>query len=147
MATDRAARCHELAEYERHFNLIQAGLRGLASTWTLAGFAGVAFFIDPEVSPGGSYELDLLGLPPDAYLAVSLLATVAFGGLVALWVLDQLVYHRLLLSAFFVGLAIELSDRSLPPLRWVMASSDQGRSVPDRVQAFYVVPMSVRSGQ
>ena len=36
---------NRLAEGERHFNIIQAGLRAVASTWTLAAFAGIAVLL------------------------------------------------------------------------------------------------------
>jgi len=37
-----------LAENERHFHTIQAGVRGLASTWTLTAFASLAIVLKHE---------------------------------------------------------------------------------------------------
>ena len=39
---------NRLAENERHFHTIQAGVRGLASTWTLAAFASLAIVLKHE---------------------------------------------------------------------------------------------------
>src|SRR5437763_5099412 len=36
---------NRLAENERHFHTIQSGVRGLASTWTLAAFASIAILL------------------------------------------------------------------------------------------------------
>ena len=44
MEADRET-LNRLAENERHFHTIQAGVRGLASTWTLAAFASIAILL------------------------------------------------------------------------------------------------------
>ena len=130
-----------IAEYEKHFNLVQAGIRGLASTWTLASFAGLSFFLKPEVARDLKYTLDLAHLSFSAYCGMGAVTIAASGGLLALWILDQLVYHRLLLSAFLVGLCIEAESAETPPVRWIMAASDRGKAVPDFVSLFYFLPL------
>ena len=130
-----------LVEYEKHFNLIQAGIRGLASTWMLAAFGGFSFFLHPEVSKDSVYTLNLGALPTGAYYGLGTVGLLSFAGLLVLWTLDQLVYHRLLLSGFLVGLCLEYVDRDIPPVRWVMAASDRGREVTARVLLFYMLPM------
>jgi len=39
---------NRLPENERHFHTIQAGVRGLASTWALAAFAGIAVLLQQK---------------------------------------------------------------------------------------------------
>jgi len=138
---DASQKSFALGEYEKHFNLVQAGIRGLASTWTLAAFGGLSFFLHPEVAKDCQYHLDLTALPVQAYFGMSAIVLVAFQGVLVLWILDQLVYHRLLLSSFLVGLSVEVESRDVPPVRWVMAASDRGKAVPDRVAIFYALPL------
>lgn len=37
---------NRLSENERHFHTIQAGVRGIASTWVLAAFASIAVLLE-----------------------------------------------------------------------------------------------------
>ena len=138
---DVSQKSFAIGEYEKHFNLVQAGIRGLASTWTLAAFAGFSFFLKPEVDKTVQYRLNLTTLDTGTYGALAAVALAGFGGLLVLWILDQLVYHRLLLSSFVVGLCIEAECKDVPPLRWVMAASDKGKAVPDFVRLFYFLPL------
>jgi hypothetical protein len=101
----------ECGEQERHFNTIQGAYRGLASTWLLAMFAGIGYILDNKINP--------------THLLIALTgASIAFG-IALLWMLDVLVYHRLLLAAFEEGRNLEDSYAWLPQIRNRMRA--QGR--------------------
>jgi hypothetical protein len=56
MEADRET-LNRLAENERHFHTIQAGVRGLASTWTLAAFASIAILLKQQKTLLGYFLL------------------------------------------------------------------------------------------
>src|SRR5512138_672197 len=88
----------KFAESEKHFNDIQAGVRNLASAWMLAAFGAIALLM----KSGG--DAKWLVQPSVLIGVVSGMATL---GLLVLWILDQLVYERLLNSVFLVALKKE----------------------------------------
>ena len=72
-----------LRTFESDFDGAQGTIRGTASLWILAAFAGF------------SYSLTVQNLPHDltrAFLG-TLVAWASAFGLLILWVIDQLVYH------------------------------------------------------
>ncbi len=94
----------ECGEQERHFNTLQGAYRGLASSWLLAMFAGIGFILEKS------------GIEPKHVLVAISGACVACGiGL--LWMLDIMVYHRLLLAAFVAGEELEKAYPWLPQVR------------------------------
>ena len=118
------------AEYERHFNTLQAGIRGLASAWILAVFAGFSVLLQQNK--------DVAWLLP-AQLLIALMAFMASVGLVLLWTLDQLIYQRLLSSVFLTGFQMERLNPDLPPTRALMIHALSG-SVTRLVRLFYASP-------
>ena len=114
----------EIGESERHFNNIQAKYRLLASTWLLASFAGIGFVLKDL---GTASEKDLL-----------LFAITAGGsfGVVLIWILDILGYHRLLGAYFLEGLRIEQENPELPQIRHQMLKLG---TVGGKVQLFYFI--------
>jgi hypothetical protein len=62
-------------------------------------------------------------------------------GILSLWVVDQLVYHRLLNSNFLLGLKIEYDHNYIPPIRALMAESSEGRGMSYWLKVFYLVPI------
>lgn len=127
----------KLAEDERHFNKIQAGIRNRASTWLLASFAAIAVLIQT----GNSVDYIL----PQSILIgmVSLMTTI---GLFVLWVNDQMVYHRLLYAAFLVGLKMEKDDPTLPPIKLLMMHSAEGTGMHKWLSWYYTIPMKFFCG-
>jgi hypothetical protein len=123
----------KLAEYERHFNTIQAGIRGLASVWLLATFGSLATLLKEK-------EAEALWVPTE-WVIVAICA-MGSTGLALLWVIDQLVYHRLLNAAFIVGLKLEKDDRSLPPLHASMYASMPKRGYAALLSLFYFAPIA-----
>jgi hypothetical protein len=114
----------EIGEAERHFNDIQARYRVLASTWLLASFAGIGFV------------LTRLEVPEEKDLFLCLIAAGGSIGVLIIWLLDILGYHRLLGAYFVEGLRIELENQNLPQIRWLMM--DLG-TVGSKARLFYFV--------
>ena len=114
----------EIGESERHFNDLQVRYRLLASTWLLASFAGVGFIMTDSSQLNGE---DLI---------LCLISAGGTIGVIVIWVLDLLGYHRLLAAYFLEGLRIEDENPGLPQIRWAMLS--QG-TVGSKAQLFYFV--------
>jgi len=125
--------CWKLAEYERHFNTIQAGIRGLASVWLLAAFGGIATLLKRE-------EADKLWVPPE--WVIGSICAMGAGGLALLWIIDQLVYHRLLNAAFIVGLKLERDEPSRPPMHASMYASAPSLGYARLLSLFYLLPIA-----
>jgi hypothetical protein len=103
---------NRLAENERHFHTIQAGVRGLASTWTLAAFASIAIVL--------KQEKDVTWLFPPFALIILICLMVNIG-LTVLWIIDQLVYQRLFNTNYIAGLRLEQQFSFIPPVRAIQA--------------------------
>lgn len=121
----------KLAEYERHFNTIQAGIRGLASVWLLAAFGSLAALLKRK-------EVEALWLPAEWMIVA--ICVMGSAGLALLWVIDQLVYHRLLNAAFIVGLRLEQDDPNQPPLHASMYASMPKHGYAALLSLFYFAP-------
>lgn len=119
--------------YEQHFNGLQAGLRQLASAWLLAALGAIAWLVKSQVE----------GSMLDPRLLIAIIAAMGNLGLLVTWILDQLVYHRLLNAAFLMGLRLEYLDRRLPPLRTLMMLYSRKRGMARFLRLFYLLPMWV----
>jgi hypothetical protein len=64
------------------------------------------------------------------------------GGLALLWIIDQLVYHRLLNSVFIVGLKLEHDDPTRPPLHASMYASSPRLGFAQLLSLFYLLPIA-----
>jgi hypothetical protein len=116
----------ECGEQERHFNTLQSAYRGLASTWLLAMFGGLGFMVKD------------MATYPDKWLMIFGLGLAAAIGILLLWMLDVLVYHRLLLAYFENGKEIERACGDwLPPFRNSMKSPSHSNAVRKSIAAFY----------
>lgn len=120
-----------IATYEHHFNGLETELRKLASIWLLAALGAIAFLVRQNIA----------GSMLDARLLIAIIALMANTGLLILWILDQLVYHRLLNSVFLLGLRMEYMDRTLPPIRASMMLFSRKRGMARFLRLFYLVPM------
>ena len=67
---------------EKHFNELQQKTRAIASTWILAGFGAIAYFIKTN-KPMFEYF--------STYTMITLVCLMVVVGLLVLWILDQLV--------------------------------------------------------
>ena len=121
----------EISTAERHFNTLQATYRGMASGWLLASFSAMGFVMST------SMILD----PANRLLLVAGIALAGCIGIGLLWVIDLLVYHRLLDSYFIEGLILEDRYPWLPPFRHNMMRTQTGEGVLFRVVGFYMGPV------
>jgi len=120
----------KLAEIENGFNQVQGTVRTLASTWTLATFAGLAVLSKAEA---------VNWLAPPAFLAW-LVCMLAVFGLALLWIMDQYVYQRLLEAPFLYGLVMEQKHTDLPAIRSAMFIRE-GRGMSMLLKSYYFAPM------
>lgn len=124
----------KLSEMEERFNSSAAGVRTLASGWLLAAIGALGWLLDPGKPRSWVVPLGLL------LVAVCVLGVAGFA---TLWVLDQLVFHRLLNSVFLVGLKMESGEPSLPPIRALMMKTVEGRGTHRWELFFYLGPLLV----
>jgi hypothetical protein len=120
----------EIGVQERHFNQLQSGYRNMASAWLLATFAGIGFVVSTPLHVTAAPELLVAGLASAGSIGISLL-----------WIVDLLVYHRLLDSCFIEGLILEEQYAWLPPFRNNMMRTQQGHGVLFRIVGFYAAPI------
>ena len=106
----------DLRSSEQHFNEMKAKCRTLASTWLLAAFGAMGFLLSKELSINLPTEVVILGV-----------GLAASTGLLLLWVLDLLVYHRLLDASFLEALEIEKKYPILPQVRRGLWSPPKNR--------------------
>jgi len=131
---DKFERYWKLSEMEERYNSSSAGIRALASAWLLASLGATGWLFS-------SYSHDTWPLPL-GFLVV-LLMTLSGVGMITLWVMDQLVFHRLLTSVFLVGLKIEKDDQEIPPIRSMMMKTQEGLGTHRWERFFYLAPVSV----
>ena len=122
-----------IASHEQHFNGLQAGLRQLASAWLLAALGAIAWLVKSKVD----------GSMLDPRLLIAIVAAMGNLGLLVTWILDQVVYHRLLNAAFLLGLRLEYLNRQLPPIRTLMMLYSRKRGMSRFLRLFYLLPMGV----
>ena len=117
---------------EECYNSSSGGVRGLASAWLLASLGAIGWLFS-------SYKYETWPLPL-GFLIVAI-ATLGCIGTIILWVMDQLVFHRLLDSVFLVGLKIEKDDISIPPIRSMMMKTQEGLGTHIWERFFYLTPI------
>jgi hypothetical protein len=123
---------NRLAENERHFHTIQAGIRGLASTWVLGAFAGIAVLLQQK--SGTTWVFPSFAL----IVVICLMANI---GLTVLWIIDQRVYQRLFNTNYLAGLRLEQQFPFIPPVRAIQALTARRKSIAFWVQFFYLGPI------
>ncbi len=117
----------QLRDAENHFSRMQAKYRTLASTWLLAGFGGMGFLLTNKLS-----------VPIPTEVLVFAIAFATSLGILTLWILDILVYHRLLDACFSEAVKIEKENPKLPQVRLAMMRSQPGGEVISYMIWFYV---------
>jgi hypothetical protein len=121
----------DLRDSEEHFNGIKAKCRTLASTWLLAAFAAMGFLVSETISISIPVEVVILGL-----------GLAAASGMLLLWVLDLLVYHRLLDAYFREAASLEQRYPELPQVRQRMMASMPKRQTTTYQAWFYIGTIS-----
>lgn len=122
----------EIARQERHFNDLQARYRNMTSAWLLSTFAAIGFVVSKTISIGIDQELLISGI-----------AGAGCVGILLLWVVDLLVYHRLLDACFVEGIILEQKYPWLPPIHHNMMNTQKGEGVLFRIVAFYLGPIAL----
>ena len=120
----------EIGVQERHFNQLQSTYRNMASAWLAATFAGFGW----AFSQSGKVFID-------RDLMIAGISAAGAVGIGLLWILDLLVYHRLLDACFVEGLSLEKTFAWLPPIRSNMMATQGGRGVLFRTVGFYLAPI------
>lgn len=120
----------EIGEQERHFNNLESEYRKLASTWLLAFFTAIGFILGT----------DAIVMKEFFIAGISLAGAV---GIFLLWIIDLLVYHRLLHACFEEGKRLEESNFWLPRMRTRMTTSVKGGDVTPRIIWFYIIGISI----
>lgn len=131
---DKFERYWKLSDMEERYNRSAAGIRSLASAWLLATLGSIGWLFS-------SFRYDTWPVPLG--FLVILVTTLGSLGLVTLWVMDQLVFHRLLTTVFLVGLKMEKDDPELPPIRSLMIKTQEGLGTHRWETIFYLVPVCV----
>ena len=129
---DKFDRYFKLSEMEERFNSSSGGIRSLASAWLLASLGAIGWLFS-------SY--DPLTWPLPLGFLVIVVTTLGCIGMITLWVMDQLVFHRLLTSVFMVGLKIENDDPDIPPIRSLMMKTQEGIGTYRWEKLFYLMPI------
>ncbi|MEE9555577.1 MAG: hypothetical protein V3W18_14920 [candidate division Zixibacteria bacterium] len=122
---------------EHHFNKMETEIRKLASVWLLASLGAIAFFVRGAYLGEGGETITML--PPKAL--ISIICMMGTIGLLVLWILDQMVYHRLLNAVFLLGLRMEYLHESLPPIRTLMFLFSRRLGMSRYLRWYYLVPM------
>jgi hypothetical protein len=89
----------EFGAYERHFNQMQSVCRGFASTWLLATFGGIGYAMWNQ-----QFTVYAVG---ERTAAASLVALAGGTGIFLLWLIDIVVYHRLLVAVTYESSDLE----------------------------------------
>ena len=124
----------EIGGIERHFNDLQSKYRVMASTWLLAAFAGVGFIFSKTLVTSIPEELIAAGIATASAIGISLI-----------WILDLLVYHRLLAAAFAEGYELEQQHNWLPCIHTNMYNLHNGIGVLPKVVWFYLTGVAIQS--
>jgi hypothetical protein len=124
----------EVGVIERHFNDLQGKYRVMASTWLLATFAALGFIFTQTLNTRIPGELIAAGIATASAIGISLI-----------WVLDLLVYHRLLAAAFAEGYELEQQYDWLPCIHTNMYNLHNGIGVLPKVVWFYLSGVAIQS--
>lgn len=122
----------EFGIYERHFNQIQNVFKGLASTWFLAGFTGIGYIFSTEFN----------SIPFDPNFASSLICLVISTGILLFWMMDVLIYHKLLRATLETGEYFESKNKikHFIELRQNFKHYTNSLNVRTAMSIFYIVP-------
>ena len=124
----------EIGTIERHFNDLQSKYRVMASTWLLAAFTGIGFVFSKTLNTHIPEELIAAGIATASAIGISLI-----------WILDLLVYHRLLAAAFAEGYELEQQHSWLPCIHTNMYNLHNGIGVLPKVVWFYVTGAAIQA--
>jgi hypothetical protein len=123
----------EMGVEERHFNSLQSTYRALTSTWLLATFGSIGYFLSDK----------MVNCPIDKWIMIIVIGFMSSTGIMLIWNLDLKVYHPLLAAAFGQGRLLEKQYSWLPQMRTNMMERMRQRGVVSRVIWFYIFGSSI----
>ncbi len=128
----------KISASEQNFNALQLEYRKLASGWLLAVFGGIGFLLSTNYEDQNAISI---------YFLIYLVGVGGFIGICLIWLLDLIVYHRLLRSYFLTGLQLEyLYPQFLPPTRSIMRQLERDHNkLLSNVIWFYLISCGVCS--
>jgi len=126
----------ELGVYERHFNQIQNVYRGLTSTWFFAGFASIGFLYSSKLAESFPSKLEV---------ASSFITLTIATFIILFWMMDIMVYHKLLRAAGRIAEILEYSNERFPNLRKSMGEQTRTLNVRSAISIFYITPSLILS--
>lgn len=118
----------EIGVNERHFNNLEIEYRKLASVWLLASFGGIGFLLKENLKMVIPLEVAMIGIG----MAGSI-------GNILIWIVDLLVYHRLLDACFDERKRFEELHPEMPQTRQHMMNYQKGGHVTTSLRWFYVL--------
>jgi len=116
-----------ITQAEHHFNDLCFKIRALASTWLLATFAGVGFFLSKSIQ----IKLEIEHL-------LVILCWAGSIGIIVLWILDLQIYQKLLNAWFDAREPIEIRNKDFPQIREnIKATQPKGRAS-NLIKTYYI---------
>ena len=125
-----------LFERERHYNNLQNTARTLSSGWLMLTLSGLAYLVLKKEDESVLFS---------RYMLISLIPVVGYIGMCVLYVLDQVVYRKLLSATVLVGIQMEYDYHFLPPVHAtsLLISQNSGDTgLRHRTAIFYLVPFA-----
>ena len=121
--------------HEEQFSIHLAELKKIASGWLLATFGGLAYLV------GNKNIAPII----DIYLLISAVALLGTIGLLVIWVLDRLLYYKLLKTVILLAIKMEHEYPDiLPPIRTtILRTCGQFGFA---IAIYYTVPIGVLAG-
>jgi len=121
-----------ITQSENHFNNLCFNIRALASTWLLASLGGVGFLLTKTVTA------DL-----QANHLLVLLCWVSSIGIFVLWILDLLVYQKMLNAWFASREPIETKNINFPQMFKEITKSQPGGRAANLIKIYYLALVSL----
>lgn len=116
-----------ITEAEHHFNNVCFKIRTVASTWTLATFAGIGFLLEKSIRNG--IEVNNL---------IVLLCWAGAVGIFVLWILDLLIYQKLLNAWFDERKEIEKRNKDFPQIWENVKKTQPGGRASNLIKIYYI---------
>lgn len=127
MQKDDWSKIELITNAEHHFNNLCFKIRTLASSWLLATMGGVGFLLSRAIT------LDLHNTQ-----LIVLLCWVGAIGILVLWVLDMLIYQKMLHVWFDSRKEIEERNADFPKIRHNIKKSQPGGRASNLIKLFYL---------
>ncbi len=135
---DLSDKYRQIREYEEQYDSVENEIRKLASIWLLATLGAIAFIVKLIYLDGAG---DSSSNQIVAKILIALVSFMGTLGLLVLFILDQMVYHRLLNAVFLLRLRMEYCHSFIPPIGTLMMLFSSKRGMAWYMKFYYLVPM------